>query len=92
MNNNADLLAKSARLQARIAGLSLEIDALHSQLVCEVCVGKDDIGIRPIMFKGPICKHCFTLWYDSGVTDPERMRIESLQKQGRTETVNEGSK
>jgi hypothetical protein len=87
MNNNAELLAKSARLQARIASLSLEIDALHSQLVCDVCEGKDGVGIRPIMHKGPICKHCFELWYDSGVVDPEKMKVESLRKQSRPETV-----
>jgi hypothetical protein len=82
---NTEILAKSARLQKRIADISLEIDALHSQLVCAVCEGKDNVGIRPIMCKEPICKYCFELWYDCGVMNPEKMRAESLKLQGRVD-------
>jgi hypothetical protein len=53
-------------------------------LKCASCEGEDDVAVRPICSKSPICKHCFAIWYD-GCTDAEQIRRESLKAQGRAE-------
>lgn len=51
-------------------------------LKCASCDGEDEVAVRPICSKSPICKHCFAVWYD-GCTDAEKIRRESLEIQGR---------
>jgi hypothetical protein len=82
--SNAEILKELAALQVEQAGIQSRGEALYAQLVCAVCEGNDKVGIRPIMCREPICTHCLELWYDSGIMDPEKMRVESLKKQGRS--------
>lgn len=51
-------------------------------VVCEVCGGRSDVGIRRIMFDGFSCSHCLYVWYEHGHTDPEMVRRDSLARQG----------
>ena len=79
---NEEILAEAKTVQLQIDALQAKQEAVLTQLVCEVCGGKDKVGIRLIMCAEPICRHCFELWYDSGIMDPALMRSESLKRQG----------
>lgn len=79
--SNTEILAQLEAIRGDQAALSERGQALFDQLVCECCGGKDEIGIRPIMYKGPICKHCFFVWYEYGLQDSEKIREKSLQIQ-----------
>lgn len=50
-------------------------------IVCECCGGRSDVGIRSIMFDGFSCQHCLYVWYEHGLTDPAKVRVESLKRQ-----------
>lgn len=84
---NAEVLAQIESLKAEQAAIDARGYALVAQLVCECCGGQDEIGIRRIMYDGPICRHCFTVWHECGLQDSEAIRAESLKVQGRTSTV-----
>ena len=82
--SNIEVQKQLAALKVEQAAIDARSEALFAQLVCECCGGKDGIGIRPIMCRDPICKHCFTVWYECNLQDTEKVRVKSLEIQGRT--------
>jgi hypothetical protein len=81
--SNLEVQKQLAALKVEQAAIDARGETLFAQLVCECCGGKDDIGIRPIMCRDPICKHCFTVWHEHGLQDAEKVRDKSLEIQGR---------
>lgn len=61
--------------------IEFEFSDETDDVVCECCEGRSDIGIRRIMFNGFSCQHCFYVWYEYGLTDPVKVRAESLKRQ-----------
>lgn len=53
------------------------------EVVCEICGGKSDIGIRRVMFDGFSCRHCLYVWYEGAGTDSDAVLMASLKRQGR---------
>lgn len=81
MSANKQVLAQIKILASQQECTAAAIEELSKQLVCESCGGKDDVGVRPIMCRAPICQHCFYVWYDHSATDPEYVREQSLARQ-----------
>lgn len=59
------------------------------ELLCECCRGSEHLGAVPPIMGGDrlgttptrraICSPCFSVWYDSGITDSEELGKESLR-------------
>jgi hypothetical protein len=77
----SDPLKQIAALRNHVNDTIEAIEALWKEVVCSCCGGKDDVAIRRLMCKEPVCRHCVYIWYDRGITNPERLRELSLERQ-----------
>lgn len=90
--SNAEIIAQLQALSGDAAATEARMKELAKLLVCDGCGGQDDVAVRvmrrgfsPVMYNGPICKHCFIVWYEYGIQDAEMVRAESLKLQGRAD-------
>ncbi len=51
------------------------------EIICEICGGKQGVGIRRVMFDGFCCKHCLYVWYEGAGVDSDAVRAASLKRQ-----------
>jgi hypothetical protein len=56
-------------------------DLLPEDTPCPSCGKVNPLKKSPWIDK-PICEHCMDVWYDTGTTDPEKVRELSLKRQG----------
>jgi ribosomal protein L37AE/L43A len=50
-------------------------------IVCEICGGRSDVGIRRVMFDGFSCRHCLNAWHEGAGLTTEAVRAASLRDQ-----------